>query len=160
MVVLVVTKEQYGGEMWMNSRKNHNREKHNSQSPLTVSFFILLPVISRTVKKKSSLGMQPKILHCCCKSTFLSQGLNIYVFWEPATKCFSNFGEDTVPVHASNITASSVAKSCLLSLAHVRTKHQKWTPYAALAESTQYILSVSAVACSLFDWNVVSSKLF
>lgn len=51
MLVLVMTKEQYGGEMWMNCRKNHNREEHNSQSPLIVSFLILLPVISRTLTK-------------------------------------------------------------------------------------------------------------
>lgn len=49
--MLVMTKEQYGGEMWMNCRKSHNREEHNSQSPLIVSFLILLPVISRTLTK-------------------------------------------------------------------------------------------------------------
>lgn len=27
MLVLVMTKQQYGGEMWMNSRKNNNWER-------------------------------------------------------------------------------------------------------------------------------------
>lgn len=51
MLVLVMMEQQYSGEMWMNSRKNNNREKHHSHSHLIVGFSILFPLVWRALTK-------------------------------------------------------------------------------------------------------------